>query len=95
MYVVVAKWVAKPGEEDNVLRILETMTPLTRAEPGCRVYVAHRSLEEPRTFLLYEQYDDEEAFKAHGATEHFKVHVLRDAVPRLETRERALYQDLG
>jgi quinol monooxygenase YgiN len=95
MYVVVAKWVAKEGEEANVRAILDTMTPLTRGEPGCRMYVAHRSLEEPRTFLLYEQYEDEAAFKAHGASEHFKRHVLGDAVNRLETRERYLYEDLG
>ena len=94
MYVVTAKWLAKPGEEENIVEILATMTPLTRAEPGCRMYIAHRSLEDPRIFFLYEQYDDEAAFKAHADADYFKQHVLGDAVPRLEARERAFYEIL-
>jgi quinol monooxygenase YgiN len=94
MYVVTAKWLANPGEEENIVAILATMTPLTRAEPGCRLYLAHRSLEDPRVFFLYEQYDDEAAFKAHADADYFKQHVLGDAVPRLEARERAFYEIL-
>ena len=90
-YVLAATWRAKEGEEEAVGRIIERMVPLSRAEPGCRMFVAHRSVDDPRTFFLYEQYDDEAAVKAHSETEHFKEHVLGDAVPRLESRERAFY----
>ena len=95
MYVVVAKWVAKQGEEAYIADILRTVQRLSREEPGCRTFVTHRSVESPRTFLLYEQFEDEAAFKAHGETEHFKTHVLGDAVPRLELRERSFYEPLG
>lgn len=94
MLVVTAKWVAKPGEEVHIVEILATLTPLTRAEPGCRMYLAHRALEDPRTFFLYEQYDDAAAFAAHAASDHFQRHVLGDAVARLEARERSLYEIL-
>ena len=90
-HVLAATWRAKEGEEEAVRRIIETVVPLSRAEPGCRAFIAHRSVDDPRTFFLYEQYDDEAAVKAHTETEHFKTHVLGDAVPRLETRERAFY----
>jgi quinol monooxygenase YgiN len=89
--IIAATWRAKPGEEDEVRRILDVMTPLSRAEPGCLMYQAHVSPDDPRLFFLYEQYEDEAAVKAHTETEHFKTHVLGDAVPRLESRERAFY----
>ena len=33
-YVLAAKWVAKEGEEDNVLAALEQLAGPSRAEPG-------------------------------------------------------------
>ena len=90
-YVVLAKWRAMEGEEESIREIIEIMTPLTRAEEGCLMYVAHQSVEDPREFLLYEQYTDEAAFKAHAEAAYFSEHVLGRAVPRLEKRERAFY----
>ena len=37
---------------------------------------------------VYEQYRDEDVFKAHQQTEHFKAEVLGRAVPLLVRRER-------
>ena len=90
-YVVTATWVARDGEEQRVLDILERLTPLVRAEPACRVYQVHRSTEDPRRFFLYEQYDDEAGFEAHTRTEHVERLVRGEAVPLLERRARALY----
>lgn len=93
-YVLAATWRAREGEEENVRRIIEKMVPLSRAEPGCQMFIAHQSVDDPRTFFLYEQYDDEAAVAAHAETDHFKAHVLGDAVPRLESRERAFYRTI-
>jgi len=51
-----------------------------------------RSSDEPRTYLLYEVYDDEASFVAHRETDHFKKHVLGDGVARLEARTVAHYE---
>lgn len=93
-FVVTAIWRAKEGEEERVAEILATNAALSEQEPGCRMFVTHRSVDDPRTFLLYEQYDDAAAFKAHTETQHFKEHVLGNAVPRLENRERAFYNTM-
>jgi quinol monooxygenase YgiN len=90
-YVVAATWRAKEGEEDAIAAILARVVPIFRAEPACRQFVAHRSTVDPRTFFLYEQYDDEAGFAAHAASEAVRTHVLEDAVPRLEARERTFY----
>jgi quinol monooxygenase YgiN len=93
--VLIATWVAKAGHEDDIARIIATMTPLSRAEPGCEAYQAHRSTDDPRTFLLYERYADEAAADAHRGSDHFKAHVEGEALDLLERRERAFYAPLG
>jgi len=93
-YVVAATYRVKPGEEEKVKEILETMAPLSRKEPGCVFYQAHRSQENPRVFFLYEQYVDEAGYQAHMATPHFERYIKGEAIPRLESRERTFYVTL-
>ncbi len=94
-YVVAATYRTKEGEEDKVLEILQIMEPLSREEPGCLFYQAHRSPEDPRVFFLYEQYADEAAFQAHVDAPHFKQIALGDAIPRLAARERQFLQTVA
>jgi quinol monooxygenase YgiN len=93
-YIVAATYRAKEGEEAKVREVLETMAPLSRAEPACRFYQAHRSPEDSKVFFLYEQYDDEAGYQAHMATDHFETYVRGEVIPRLESRERAFYVTL-
>jgi quinol monooxygenase YgiN len=93
-FVVAAVYRTKEGEEERIAEILRTMTEPSRSEPGCLQYQIHRSTEDPRTFLLYEHYVDEAGYEAHQATPHFQAHILGDAVPRLERRDRSFYEIL-
>ena len=92
MYVVVADYYAREGQADEIARILKKMIPLSRAEPACRVYMVNQSREDPRKFLLYEQYADEDGYKAHMATDAFKENILGKVVPMLESRVRHFYE---
>ena len=94
-YVVAAIWSAKEGQEETILRVIEQMTPLSRQEPGCLFYQAHRSPTDPRLFFLYEQYVDAAGYEAHMATPHFEQYVKGEAIPNLESRERAFYVTLN
>jgi quinol monooxygenase YgiN len=87
-YVIVARWRARDGEHEKIESILHDLVQECRKEPGVRQFVAHRSLELPDEFLLYEQYESEQAFLDHQQTTHFKMLVLEQAVPRLAHRER-------
>jgi quinol monooxygenase YgiN len=91
-YVVLAKWIAQPGEEEAVAAAIEALVEPSRAEPGNLVYQPHRDPSDPRVFLMYEQYTDEAAYQAHGASAHFRRHGLANAIPRLEARERSFYE---
>lgn len=86
-YVVLARWTAKDGQVERIRKILETMTPLSRAEPKVLEYQVHTSEEDPRVFVLYERYTDASGYVDHRATEAFQTHVLGEAIPNLEDRK--------
>ena len=63
MIVLIAQHFAKEGNEEAVAAALREMSAYCNsdAEPGCVMYIVNRSTENPRHFLLYEQYVDEAA----------------------------------
>ena len=93
-YVLTAKWTAKEGEEEAVLEALRSLVGPSRAEPGCLYYQPCRDPENPRVFLIYEEYADEDAYKRHGESEHFQRHGVT-AFPLLESRERSFYETVA
>jgi quinol monooxygenase YgiN len=94
-YVLLAHWTAAEGNEDRVGEILRRLVGPSRAEPGCRTFRPHRSLDDRRRFVIYEEYDDEAAFAAHGDSPHFRELVLEQAIPLLEERSRTFYAPIG
>jgi autoinducer 2-degrading protein len=92
MYVVAAQYYAKEGKDNEIAEILKKMIPISRAEPGCAMYIINRSVDDPRKFLLYEQYHNKAGYETHMASDPFKQNILGKIVPMLETRERAFYE---
>jgi (4S)-4-hydroxy-5-phosphonooxypentane-2,3-dione isomerase len=95
MICLAVTYVAKAGSEERVVELLRTLVVRTRAEPGCLMFVAHRSPSDPRRFFLYEQYTDQAAVDAHRATPHFEQYVLNGLVPILESRTPEIYEPIG
>jgi quinol monooxygenase YgiN len=93
-FVVAAIWKAKAGEEGRIVEVIKTMTPLSRAEPKCLFYQAHRSPEDPATFFLYEQYADAQGYEDHKASDHFQRHVFGYAIEYLAERQVATYETI-
>ena len=91
-YVIVARWRARDGEAEELAKLLPELVRTCKSESGVVEFIAHRSYDDPNEFLLYEQYRDEAAFKAHQQTAHFRTLVLDRAVPRLANRERLAFQ---
>ncbi len=92
-HVVRATWTATGESVDAVRAALAELGPLSRQEPGCRLWVAHQDPAQPLVFELFEVYDDEAAYRAHGESEHFR----RIAVPTialLASRVRAFSETL-
>ena len=92
--VLAARLTAAEGNEDRVAELLPQLAAASRAEPGCRHYQPCRDPEDPRSFLIFEVYDDAAAFEAHGASEHFQSIAVGEMFPLLEGRERTFYETL-
>lgn len=92
MIVLAARYYARADTADEVEDLLSRMSRMVAAnEPGCHAYQISRSLEDPTSFLIYEQYEDEAALDTHRNTPHFREVIEQRVVPLLERRERELY----
>ncbi len=91
---IVAKIVAKPGNEAQVERVLRNLVAPTLAEEGCGRYDLHRSLEDPYTFLFYETWKTKAAWQAHMQTDHLQ-RMVREVEGLLAEREILQMERVG
>ena len=73
MITIIAKVQAREGKESEMLAALEKMVAaVSTNEPAVSKYELHQDVENPTIFYFYEQYDNDEALKSHGVSEHMK-----------------------
>jgi len=94
MICLCVRLTAKAGEEPRVAELFQQLQDESRKEPGCLLYVAQQHLEDPRKFLVYEQYRDHAALHAHRATGHFQRFAEGEIYKLVEYREAELYRPL-
>ena len=86
MIHIIVRIEPKPDKVEAFLELATYDARNSRKEPGCLRFDVLRVLDNPAKFAFYEVYKDEEAVKAHRATEHFarwnrEIEALQ-AVPR-------------
>lgn len=86
-FVVAISLEARSGEEARLAASLQALIGPTMAEPGVELFLPYRSPTDPKTFFVYELYNDESGWDAHQQTPHFKSFV-DEMLPRLARRER-------
>jgi len=75
------------SEQDRLRPAMEAVVTASRREPGCLAYTYGFDLLEPDIIRVFEIYKDDEALKAHGASEHFKAwRAISGHYPREERR---------
>lgn len=57
---------------------LSKLCKATLTESGCTIFQAHQDHNQDTTFLLWERFDDEQAFKDHFEQEHTKQFIAKD-----------------
>lgn len=93
MLIVVAKLKAKEGKGRELEEaFLKMIAEVSQKEEGTLLYLLHRAAHDPLTFLFYEKYRDQEAFRHHSSTPHFKelfaaIGPLLDGKPLIEFYE--------
>ncbi len=74
-FTLIVKLKLKPGCMDKFMPlILENQRLSRQNEPGCRRFDVYRNNEEADTLAFVEEYDDEDAFKAHQGSAHFQAY---------------------
>jgi len=91
MVVLVVHYTVRAGAENQAREYVRKMQEHTRREPGCRLYVGHQSLQDPRRICFYEQYDDQGALDAHRAAPYFRDYVTNGLATIVEKREFDLF----
>jgi quinol monooxygenase YgiN len=94
MICVAVTYVVKPGHEEEGAELFRKLTEHTRTEPGCRMYLAHRSTTDSRRFFLYERYVDQAALDAHRAAPYFEKYVKEGLFPIIESRTPEIFEPL-
>ncbi|HZE66334.1 MAG TPA: putative quinol monooxygenase [Sporichthyaceae bacterium] len=92
MFVVIARYVVAPENQERVRQLLVPLALLSREEPGNLGYLVVNDLEDPAEFRIIESYVDRAAFDAHLNSEHyheFGVHQIR---PLLADRQFSTYE---
>jgi quinol monooxygenase YgiN len=70
---------------------MRRMEEYTRREAGCRMYVGCQSIDNPRRFAFYEQYDNQAALDAHRAAPYFEQYVTNGLSSLMEEVTRELF----
>ena len=91
-FVLVVRMKAREGNEAEAAALMRELAEATRQESGCDLYIPCRDPEDPRSFLIYEQYRDRLALEEHGASEHFQRLAAGRLFGLMESRERTFYE---
>lgn len=71
---VVAKLTIQEGKNAEFEAVFTELAAAVRDnEPGNNFYALHRSRDSDTTYVVLEQYVDQAALEAHGASEHFRT----------------------
>jgi len=81
----------KPENVERFMARLLENARAAREEPGCRQFEVLVDPADRTKVLLFEVYDDQQAFEVHQQTPHFRQY-LAEAVPLLASRERQVLQ---
>ncbi len=91
MIALIVQFSVKPGDEERAKEYIRKMQERTREEPGCRRYVGHQSLQDPRRFCFYEVYDNQAALDLHRAAPYFAKFVTNGLGKLMQDVTRELF----
>ena len=75
MFVVVVEYIVKPEHLEAFReKVVRQAADTVETEPGCRSFDVSVDPVRDERIVLYEVYDDREAFEAHRETAHSKAY---------------------
>lgn len=80
---VVARFIAKPGKEEALKAVLNTLIAPTRRELGCYQYDLLFNPLDPQEFTFVERWESDKAVDQHDATKHLQT-AIAEVEPLVE-----------
>jgi quinol monooxygenase YgiN len=74
---IFARFHAREGQENAVMKALHEQVAATRTEPGCLKIDAFRAATDPRQFFIHARWHDEAAFNVHAELPSTQAFVTR------------------
>lgn len=68
--ILYAEFTALPGNEERVAGLVRALAEEVRTEPGNLVFATNQKRDNPAEFFVYEEYSDDDAFRAHIESEY-------------------------
>lgn len=78
---IVCRVLVKEGQEAAFINVAKALVEATRKEAGNISYNLYQSPLDPKSFIFYEEYKDDDAFHFHENSEHFKTFAT--AIPNM------------
>ena len=94
MVCVDVMYTIQAGHEAEAMDDLRKLAAETRKEPGNALYLIHRSVEDPRKFLIYEQYRSQAALETHQSKDYFQRYSVNGLRKIAESRVAGTYRPL-
>ena len=70
---VLAKITAQEGKRDELIEGMGPMMEHVETEPGTLEYILSTDAKDENVLWMYEVYEDQEAFQAHGSSDAMKA----------------------
>jgi len=90
MVIVISRMVIKPGLQAEIKAVAAAAVDATINEQGCVSYRFLQDTADDCTFFFVEEWQDQEALKAHTQTEHFRIWREQSA-PIVVSRNLSVY----
>lgn len=81
---------SRPGQEANLLSVLQQMVVHSRQEPGCLRYELQQSAEDPLLFIFHEIWADQNALAHHNEQPY--IQAFARSAPGLLQEPPVIYQ---
>jgi len=94
MLILAVNLTIRAGHEDEVTDMFQKLQAATRQEPGCITYLVQRSRENPRHYLVYEQYRNQAALEEHRNSPHFKEFATDGVFRFVEERRAEFFEEI-
>lgn len=85
---LIATIVAKENHENEVLSACKAMIKLSHQDDGCIQYEFHKDTTQPRTFIFFEVWENQNAIDEHNKTAHMRAFIenLKERIELLDIK---------